>query len=152
MPKAQAKGKAQAKKRMKKLGYVLLFSTDLTLSGREILRMYRARFQIEFLFRDGKSGAGLTHCQSRNANANHNHWNAALAVINLGKAAVLQKQKEQNPQQKPPKRPFSWASLRQRHSNTHFLQFFSSQLGLDWTHIKSHPNFHSLVNYGVASP
>lgn len=44
---------------------VLLFSTDLSLSAREVVEMYRARFQIEFLFRDAKSGAGLTHCQSR---------------------------------------------------------------------------------------
>lgn len=54
-------------------GHVLLFSTDLTLSGRQIVQMYRARFQIEFLFRDAKSGAGLTHCQSRNKAALHFH-------------------------------------------------------------------------------
>ena len=33
---------------------VLLLSTDLTLKGRDIGRLDRARFQIEFLFRDAK--------------------------------------------------------------------------------------------------
>ena len=64
---------------------ILLFSTDLKLSGQKIVRLYRARFQIEFLFRDAKSGAGLTHCQSRSEQTLHNHWNAAFAVVNLAK-------------------------------------------------------------------
>jgi hypothetical protein len=37
----------------------ILCSTDLTLSAQEIFRSYSARFQIEALFRDGKSHLGL---------------------------------------------------------------------------------------------
>ena len=123
-------------------GQVLLFSTDLGLSGREIVRMYRARFQIEFLFRDAKSGAGLTQCQSRNQESLHFHWNAAFAALNLAKT----------PQTASASARFSWASTRQKHANQHFLRFFSTQLDLDWNLIKTHPNFQALSNYGVIQP
>jgi len=36
----------------KKLQTALLFSTDLELAAKDIYRFYKARFQIEFLFRD----------------------------------------------------------------------------------------------------
>ncbi len=121
---------------------VLLFSTDLKLSGRQLVRMYRARFQIEFLFRDAKSGAGLTHCQSRHQAALHFHWNAALAALNLAKT--------QAPATAPAR--FSWASTRQKHGNQHLLRLFSSKLDLDWNQVKNHPNFQALENYGVIHP
>ena len=38
----------------KKAQHVLLFSTDLNLSAEKILKFYKLRFQIEFLFRDAK--------------------------------------------------------------------------------------------------
>lgn len=43
------------------------FATDRSLSGKDIFDLYRTRFQIEFLYRDGKSHMGLPHCQARNA-------------------------------------------------------------------------------------
>ena len=42
----------------------LYFSTDLTQSAPDILEYYRARFQLEFCFRDSKQYAGITNCQS----------------------------------------------------------------------------------------
>ena len=137
-PAKEAKEAKEAKDR-----HVLLFSTDLELSGREMVRLYRARFQIEFLFRDAKSGAGLTHCQSRNTTALENHWNAAFAALNLARIAT-------QPRTQP--MPFSWASRCQKQRNLHLLERFSSTLDLDWNCIKSHPNFHSLLNYGVIAP
>ncbi len=120
---------------------ILLFGTDLKLTGQQIVRLYRARFQIEFLVRDAKSGAGLTHCQSRNAQTLHNHWNAAFAVVNLAKLTA-----------KPPTEAtapiFSFSSCRQKQRNVHFLQVVSGTLGLDWNAIKAH----SLQNYAVIAP
>ena len=37
-----------------KPGYVLLFSTNVDLDAKQILDYYKARFQIEFIFRDAK--------------------------------------------------------------------------------------------------
>ncbi len=45
--------------RKNKQGLVLMFSTDLTLSAQEIHVTYSSRFQIEFIFRDGKQFVGL---------------------------------------------------------------------------------------------
>ena len=46
----------------------LYFSTDLELSTEKIVRYYRSRFQIEFLYRDAKQHCGLTNCQARSEN------------------------------------------------------------------------------------
>ena len=40
----------------------LFFSTKTSMSGEEVLRTYRSRFQIEFCFRDAKQYNGLMHC------------------------------------------------------------------------------------------
>ncbi len=129
--------------------HVLLFSTDLTLGARELVRLYRARFQIEFLFRDAKSNSGLTHCQSRSAQTLHNHWNAAFAGVNLAKITALRTAIQAAA---PPTPSFSLGSCRQKQRNIHFLQLFSCTLGLDWNAIKAHPRFQSLQNYAVIAP
>ena len=46
----------------------LFFSTKTSMSGEDVLRTYRSRFQIEFCFRDTKQYTGLTHCQARHKN------------------------------------------------------------------------------------
>lgn len=46
----------------------LFFSTKTSMSGEEVLRTYRSRFQIEFCFRDAKQYTGLAHCQARHKN------------------------------------------------------------------------------------
>jgi hypothetical protein len=68
-----------------KLGYVLLFSTDVTQSAEEILRFYKLRFQIEFIFCDAKQFTGLSDCQARNEKALDFHFNTSLIALNLAK-------------------------------------------------------------------
>lgn len=126
-----------AKAGAKAVRQVLLFSTDWQLDAREMVRFYRARYQIEFLFRDTKSGAGLTQCQGRNTAGLDFHWNAAFAALNLAKIQTLLAANHAAPS----KTRFSWASSHQKHANEHFLRFFSHKLDLDWSSIKSHPNF-----------
>jgi hypothetical protein len=123
--------------------YALLFSTDLQLSGHDIVRYYKARFQIEFLFRDAKQGTGLNDCQARNEQALQFHWNAALCAVNLAKWQEAQCHRRQS---------FSVASCKLRHSNEQLLEVFSHSLGLDWMAIKSHPAYASLCNYGAIQP
>jgi len=65
--------------------YLLFFSTDLELDALEILRYYKNRFQIEFLYRDGKQRTGLNDYQARSENKLHFHFNASLTAINLAK-------------------------------------------------------------------
>lgn len=63
------------------------FSTDLDLSAKNIYRFYKARFQIEFLFRDAKQHTGLTHCQARDESKIHFHVNTSLTAVSVAKAA-----------------------------------------------------------------
>ena len=43
----------------------VLFSPDIDLAAARLYRYYKARFQIEFLFRDAKQFTGLTDGQAR---------------------------------------------------------------------------------------
>ena len=126
-----------------KMRCALLFSTDLQLNARDVVRYYKARFQIEFLFRDAKQATGLNDCQARNEQALQFHWNAALCAINLAKWQEAQRSG---------KHTFSVASCKTRHGNERLLEVFSHKLGLDWTWIKSHPEYPGLCNYGAIQP
>ncbi|MDP4291928.1 MAG: transposase [Bacteroidota bacterium] len=61
----------------------LHFSTDLPQEGKQIVRYYRSRFQIEFQYRDAKQHTGLTHCQAKSENKLDFHFNASLTAVNL---------------------------------------------------------------------
>ena len=67
-------------------GWKLYFSTDVNMSGKDVIETYRTRFQIEFCFRDAKQFAGLTQCQSTDIRKLDFNFNASLASINLAKA------------------------------------------------------------------
>ncbi len=69
----------------KEIARKLYFSTDLEQGGEKIVRYYRSRFQIEFLYRDAKQFTGLTTCQARSENKLDFHFNAALTAINIAK-------------------------------------------------------------------
>ena len=68
-----------------KITVKLYFSTDLNLPAWMIVKYYQARFQEEFLFRDGKQFTGLNHCQARSTNKLEFHWNCSLTAINIAK-------------------------------------------------------------------
>lgn len=63
----------------------MFFSTDLQMTGSEILEAYRARYQMEFNFRDGKQFTGLEHCQARSKNKIYFHVNASLTATSIAK-------------------------------------------------------------------
>ncbi len=124
---------------------VSLFSTDLELAATEIVRLYRSRFWIEFLFRDAKQSAGLNDCQARDKKALEFHWNAAFACVNLARG-VAQPEKTANQAL-----VFSMKSLKQRFFNERLLNMFISKLGLEQTTIKYQEHYENLKNYAVIS-
>jgi hypothetical protein len=63
----------------------MFFSTDILISGLAILNAYRARFQMEFNFRDSKQFTGLQNSQARSKKKIHFHVNAALTTASVGK-------------------------------------------------------------------
>lgn len=123
--------------------FALLFSTDLELEPVQIYRAYKARFQVEFIFRDAKQFTGLTDCQARDAQKLDFHFNASLTALNLAKyEQFLQRDSMQS-------FVFSMASYKRRKLNQHLLERFIHNLDLDETWIKSHHNYRSLCEYGV---
>jgi putative transposase len=69
---------------------IVLAATALALAGHNLVTLYGARFQIEFLFRDSKQCTGLSACQARAEAALAFHFNAALATLNLARAEAWQ--------------------------------------------------------------
>jgi hypothetical protein len=130
-----------------KTGLVLLFSTDIDQDAQQILTDYQARFQIEFIFRDGKQFTGLADCQSRDPQKLDFHFNASLAALNLAKYQAQLQQPSSDTDRKAD--VFSMASHKRVAFNDHLLERFISQLDLNPTLIKSHPNYLNLRSYGV---
>ena len=98
----------------------LYFTTDVGMSGKDILDIYRTRFLIEFCFRDGKHHTGLAQCQSTSVNKLAFNFNASLSSINLAKAAS-----------KSLRIPFSISSCKTVIHNAYMLERFICVSGLD---------------------
>ena len=122
--------------------YAMYFSTDLELDGHSIYIFYKARFQIEFLFRDAKQYTGLTNCQSRNEKKLHYHFNMSLSSVNIAKAAhyLSVKKGERN--------SFSLADIKTCYFNELMLNFFLSNLDIQPELIKNKNVFKKLLNFG----
>jgi hypothetical protein len=116
----------------------LLFSTDTALEPERLHQYYKARFQIEFVFRDAKQFAGLSD------------FNTALAALNLAK--LEQTQSQLLSAHDPQPMSCSIATDQRQKLNYHFLERFITLLELDPTLIKSHPNYPSLLQYGALAP
>lgn len=127
-----------------KVGTSLLFSTNQSINSLKVFHYYKARFQIEFLFRDAKQHTGLSDCQSRNKESLHFHYNASFAALNLVK---IQEQLARTSEAK--NRPFSMASHKARYHNESLIDRFFSKLAPDVTLIKSSSIFMEVVNYGT---
>lgn len=69
---------------------VLYYSTNITRSAKDIVRYYRARFQMEYIFRDAKQSVGLDNCQARSEEKIYNHVNYAMTAINIAKGIIRQ--------------------------------------------------------------
>jgi hypothetical protein len=132
-----------------KVQTALLFSTDVKLCPKTLVRYYKARFQIEFLFRDAKQFLGLNDCQARCHESLQFHFNATMTTLNLLKWENQQRSESTKSESTKLGRVISIASWKIRKSNEHLLERFSSYLGLDFSSIKSRPDFRTFCNYGA---
>lgn len=122
--------------------YAMFFSTDLHLDGHSIYIFYKARFQIEFLFRDAKQYTGLTNCQSRNEKKLHYHFNMSLSSVNVAKATHYLSLKKED------RTSFSLADIKTCYFNELMLNFFLSNLDIQPELIKNKLAFKKLLNFG----
>lgn len=123
------------------MAYTMLFSTDLTLDGLLIYQYYHLRFQIEFLFRDGKQHTGLTHCQARNEQKLSFHQNASLTAVSLAKADFYADDEHLG-------QPFSMADVTTSYFNRLYVNRIFDTLDLDPTSETLAPLYHELLNFG----
>ena len=120
----------------------VLFSTDVDLDALTIYRYYKARFQIEFLFRDAKQCTGLTDCQARSQAKLNLHFNASLSAVTLAKLEARQ-------QYGDAASAFSMASLKRRAFNQHLIERISQHVAQGHSLEKSSPEYEELCNYGT---
>jgi hypothetical protein len=130
----------------KKPGFALLFSTDTELDAQTIYRYYKARFQIEFIFRDAKQFTGLSHCQARCQESLDFHFNASFTALNLAKVDAYFSFDYD------PDTPFSMATQKMVYFNEHLLEKVFSILDFDLSLIKCNPEFEALRTYGAIAP
>ncbi len=121
----------------------ILFSTDTELEATEIVRYYRSRFQIEFLFRDARQYTGLGDCQSPKKEALTFHFNASMTALNLLK---LQGRKGA---EKRDDHVISIQRLKIRKFNQYLIDRIISLLDFQPTSIKLHPEYQRLIDYGA---
>ena len=121
----------------------LYFSTDLGLLPLEVLEYYQSRFQIEFLYRDGKQFTGLCDCQSRSKNKLDFHFNMSLTSINIAKIEDwLSIPKETRAQ-------FSMADVKTMNHNRLLLDRFIDVFGINPYTAKNVNAFNELLYFGT---
>jgi hypothetical protein len=120
----------------------LLLSTDVDLAATTIYRYDKARFQIEFLFRDAKQCTGLSDCQARSQATLQFHCAASLTAVTLAKLDARQQSDE-------PTVSFSMVSLKRRYFNEHLIERMLSTLADGTTLDKCSPEYEQLCNYGA---
>jgi len=122
--------------------YAVLFSTDVDLEPQRLYRYYKARFQIEFLFRDAKQFTGLSDCQARSKAKLDFHFNASLSAVTFAKL-------EARHQYGNGDQAFSMASLKRRAFNQHLIDRICEHLANGQSLEKSSPDYEALCNYGI---
>jgi hypothetical protein len=122
--------------------YAVLFSTDVDLDPLTLYRYYKARFQVEFLFRDAKQFAGLSDCQARSKAKLDFHFNASLSAVTFAKL-------EARHQHGNGDQAFSMASLKRRAFNQHLIDRICEHLANGQSLDKSSPDYEALCNYGI---
>ena len=126
-----------------KWSHKLYFCTDLMLEPMLILKYYQTRFQIEFIYRDGKQFCGLDNCQARSENKLHFHYNTALTTVNLAKFNYwINIKKEERP-------PFSMATIKTLHYNKLLLERFLNVFAILPNLRKNKVKLAELIRYGA---
>ncbi len=121
----------------------LYFCTDTMLDARDILHYYQSRFQIEFLYRDGKQFTGLCDSQARSENKLHFHFNAALTAINIAKV------KHWLSVPKDKRDAFSMSDIKTINHNRLLLDRFIDVFGINTHSAKNQKYVNELIYYGT---
>ena len=78
-------------RKTKKIGQVLLFSSDVNLSWEKIVEYYSLRFQIEFNFRAAKQHFGLEDFMNQTETGVENAVNLSFLMVNVSAKLLADK-------------------------------------------------------------
>jgi hypothetical protein len=121
----------------------LYFTTDVSMPAADVLLYYQSRYQIEFLYRDGKQHTGLNDSQARSENKLHFQFNASLTSINIAKVVHwLSLPREE-------RKAFSMSDIKTMNHNTLLLNRFFDVFGIRPYSIKNQNHFKELILYGT---
>lgn len=120
----------------------LFFSTDLGMAANDILRYYKARYQIEFLYRDAKQFTGLEHGQSRSESKMHFHFNTCLTAVSIGKVIA------RNGADKDQQLSHSIFNVKTELRNRKMVKRIFSMFGFDQNLMKINSTYLKLLNFG----
>jgi len=126
-----------------KVTHKIYFTTDLEMEAPDIIKYYRSRFQIEFLYRDGKQHTGLEHSQARSTNKLHFHFNTSLTSINIERVChwlSLPKEKRE---------AFSMADVKTLYHNMLLLERFIDVFAVKPNKLKNQDIVKELIYYGT---
>lgn len=119
----------------------IFISTDTSLPGVKVYHYYHLRFQIEFIYRDGKQHLGLTHCQSTQSERLNFQFNFSLTILSLAKIVHSFNQPLEE------RKPFSIYDIKTQYFNERFLNIIFSALGIDAEQQNNNPKVLKLFNY-----
>jgi hypothetical protein len=120
----------------------IIICTDTAMEAMSMCKYYGLRFQVEFLIRDAKQHAGLEDCMARDANKLHTHFNVAMTVVSIAKAAYHLSV----PMEK--RRSFSMADIKMMHMNELITKRIFSNLDLDLSCRKIKRIYNQCLNFG----
>jgi hypothetical protein len=126
-----------------KVTHKIYFTTDLEMDAEDIIKYYRSRFQIEFLYRDGKQHTGLEHSQARSTNKLHFHFNTSLTSINIARIC----QWLSLPNEK--REAFSMADVKTLYHNMLLLERFIDVFAVNPNKLKNQDVVKELIYYGT---
>lgn len=119
------------------------FSTDIKMDASDVLNYYQSRFQIEFLYRDGKQHTGLNDCQARSENKLDFHMNASLTAINLAKISHWLSL----PAEK--RKAFSMSDIKTINNNALQMNLFFDKFGINPNSPKNQKKIKELLYHGT---
>jgi hypothetical protein len=123
-------------------GKKIFMSTNIERSGIEIIKYYKARYQMEFIFRDAKQHTGLEHCQARDKDKLDFHFNASMTAVNIAKQIARQGI------DKNVSVPISISDIKIELSNKLMLDLFFLNYGIKPYLQKNNPAYYDLLNFG----
>jgi hypothetical protein len=120
----------------------IIIGTHIQMDAMVMCRYYGLRFQVEFLIRDAKQHAGLEDCQARDEQKLHTHFNIAMTVVSVAKAAYYL------PIPAEQRGSFSMADIKMLHMNQLITKRIFSNLAVDLSCRKIKRIYNQCLNFG----